>query len=575
MDNPVYIDKDKYDGAFNVNKIVDESYMDLIYDNSLLKDSNINDTITPLNGRYSIQHVPVGSMDYCDLGKEHLYYSYPGLFTLMSEAGLEKSGVTVIQNNPHLALYGHGILIGIVDTGIDYQHPAFMADSHTSRILYIWDQSIQGGPAPEGFSYGTEYTNEQINQALKSIDPLLTVPSTDDNGHGTAMAGIIAGSPENIRSFRGVVPEAQLVVVKLKKPKRALLSMSFVPDNAECYQETDIMLGLRYLQETAKRLNRPMAVCLALGSSQGSHTGLGTLSEYISNLSLLPRFDIAIAAGNEGSLNRHYHGLVENAPYNHMFELKVSEKDRLFAIEIWAQVPARLTLEVITPVGESTRLTYPQLGSCEQFSFVFEDSRIWVNNIVLEKETGDQLIVVRFRNPNYGIWRFQLENMDMEPFSFDAWLPSGNLISKETYFLGASPDTTVTIPGNSENALTVTAYDPLNDRILSESGRGYTRNNQITPDIAAPGYQTSCVFPNERYGTMTGTGAATALATGAIAMLLEWAVREGNYPAITGYEINRLIVRGANRSNTSVRYPNPIWGYGILDIYNLFFILSL
>lgn len=558
-----------------MNEIIDENYMDLIVDNTLLTESGSNDTITPLNGRYSIRHVQISQLDYCDLGKEHLYYSYPGLFTLMSEAGLETSGVTVIQNNPHLALYGRGILIGIVDTGIDYLHPAFVSDSNTSRILYLWDQSIQNGAAPEGYSYGTEYTSEQINQALKNIDPLLVVPSTDDNGHGTAMASIIAGSPESTQSFRGVVPEAQLVVVKLKKPKKNLLRMSFVPENAECYQETDIMLGLKYLKEIAERLDRPMAVCLAVGSSQGSHTGLGTLSEYISSLSLLPKFDIAIAAGNEAIKDRHYHGVVDTAPYDHMFELKVSEKDRLFAMEIWVQIPARLTLEVNTPVGESSRLIYPQLESCAHFGFVFEDSRIWVNNIVLEKETGDQLILVRFENPNNGIWRFKLENMDLEPFSFDVWLPSGNLISKETYFLKPSPDVTVTIPGNSENALTVAAYDELNSRILSESGRGYTRNNQITPDISAPGYQISCAFPNKRYGTMTGTGAAAAFTTGVIAMLLEWAVRDGNYPAITGYEINRLIVRGANRSNTSNIYPNPIWGYGILNIYRLFFILSL
>ncbi|WP_187144023.1 MULTISPECIES: S8 family peptidase [Blautia] len=558
-----------------MNKIVDENYMDLIFDNYLLKTYSTDNSITQLNDRYSISHVPVDKMDYCDLGKKNLYYSYPGLFTLMSEVSLEEAGVTVIQNNPHLALYGNNILIGIIDTGIDYQHPAFMTSNDTSRIVRIWDQSIQDGPAPKGYSYGTEYTNEIINTALNSSDPLSVVPSRDENGHGTAIASIAAGSSDGISTFRGVVPKAQLVVVKLKKPKKKLLQISFVPDNVECYQETDIILGLKYLQETAERLKRPMAVCFTLGSSQGSHTGLGTLSEYISGLSLLPRFNIAIAAGNEGSRNRHYYSSVDKAPYEHMFELKVSEKDKLFAVEIWAQVPARLTIEIITPVGESTRLNYPQLGSCNQFSFVFEDSQLWVNNIVLEKETGDQLIVVRFKNPNSGIWRFRLVNLETEAFSFDAWLPSGDLISKDTYFLGASPYTTVTIPGNSENALTVTAYDPLTDRILTNAGRGYTRINQITPDVAAPGYQTSCAFPDKRYGAMTGTGAAAAFTAGVIAMVLEWAVREGNYPAITGYEINRLIIRGANRNISTNKYPNPIWGYGILDIYNLFLKLSL
>lgn len=558
-----------------MNKIIDENYMDMIYDNALLKGCKTNDSITPLNERYSIRHVRTDRINYCDFGREHLYYSYPGLFTPMSEVGLEKAGVTVLQNNPHLALFGSTVLIGIIDTGIDYRHPVFRSNSGTSRILAIWDQSIQDGQAPEGYTYGTEYTNEEINQAIKSEDPLSLVPSIDENGHGTAIASLIAGSSENLYTFRGVVPEAQMVVVKLKKPKKNLLRISFVPENAECYQETDIMLGLRYLKEMADRLKRPMVVCFALGSSQGSHTGLGTLSEYISDLSLSPGFDVIVAAGNEGSRSRHYYGAADSLPYDQMFELKVSDEDKLFSVEIWAQVPSRLTLEIITPVGERTRLNYPQLGSCNQFSFVFESSRIWVNNIILEKETGDQLIVVRFENPNNGIWRFYLDNLENEPFSFDAWLPSGSLLSKETYFLGSSPDTTVTIPGNAENALTVTAYDPVIERILSSSGRGYTRNHQIKPDVAAPGYQMSCAYPDGRYGTLTGTGAAAAFTAGAVAMILEWAVQKGNYPAITGYEINRLIVRGANRSNLSNQYPNPIWGYGILDIYNLFLVLSL
>ena len=255
--------------------------------------------------------------------------------------------------------------------------------------------------------------------------------------------------------------------------------------------------------------------------------------------------------------------------------MRVSEQDRLFAMEIWAKIPARLAIEITSPTGESTNFIYPQIQSCLDFNFIFEISRIWVNNISFEEETGDQLILLRFENAQEGVWRIQITNIEEEGFTFNAWLPAGNLLSSETYFLEPSPDTTITAPGNVPNPLTVTAYDPASDSIVIESGRGYTVNNQVKPDIAAPGFELTCAYPNDRYGSLTGTGAAAAHAAGTMAMLLEWAVVKGNYTSITGNDINKLIIRGANRQQPVYTYPNNIWGYGKLDIYNVFRKLSL
>ena len=202
----------------------------------------------------------------------------------MSQTSLEASGIISVQNNPYLALYGNGILVGVVDTGIDYQHPAFLYRDGISRILSIWDQTIQTGPVPSGFKYGTEYSRDLINLAIKNSNPLSIVPSVDDNGHGTAIASIMAGSRNDAELFRGVAPESELVVVKLKEAKQNIRQVSFVPEDAECYQETDIMLAIRYLVEISISLRRPIAICLALGTSQGSHNGYGTLSEYIDSL---------------------------------------------------------------------------------------------------------------------------------------------------------------------------------------------------------------------------------------------------------------------------------------------------
>lgn len=552
-----------------MNKIIDENYLDLIMDNSLLQNYD-PDSVTALSNRYSIIHVPSDDLDYCVLEQDFRYHNCPALYTLMSLISLEQSGITSVQNNPNLDLYGEGVLVGIIDTGVDYRHPAFLANDGTSRIFSIWDQSIQTGEPPQGFTYGTEYTRAQINMALINDHPLSVVPSNDENGHGTAIASIIAGSPNSANSFQGVVPSAGLAVVKLKRPKKNLLRVTFAPEDAECYQETDIMMGIKYLQELATRYQRPLVICIAMGSSQGSHSGIATLSNYINGVVQLPRFDVIVAAGNEGNSNRHYFNRTETSPFTHEFELRVGPEDTLFALELWSQIPARLSVEIISPTGGSTREIFPSLGSCEDYNFVFESSRIWVNNIVLEKESGDQLILARFENANPGIWRFRVVNLENEAFSFNAWLPSGDLLSTETYFLAASSNTTVTTPGNAISPLTVTAYNPVTGAIVPESGRGFASNNLISPDVAAPGADVTCAYPGGRYATMTGTGAAAAIATGAAAMLFEWAVLEGNYTAITGNDVNQLIIRGADRSNTAYLYPNEVWGYGLLNIYNIF-----
>ena len=559
-----------------MNKIIDENYLDLIIDNMLVNNAKPDGgQAIRISERYSIISVLNDNPSRCDLGAVYPYHSVPGLFSAMSVMTFEDSGIGSLQNNPYLALFGRGVLVGIIDTGIDYRHPAFLTRDGKSRIYSIWDQANQTGTPPEGFVYGTEYTNEEINLALESQEPFEIVPCQDTNGHGTALASIIAGNVVGSVSFRGVVTEAELIVVKLKPPKKNLRKLSFVQEDVECYQETDILLGLNYLTQIAGRIHRPLAVCLAMGSSHGGHRGLGTLSDYLNRIVLNPGFDVAVAGGNEGSNRRHYYTRVTDETFTHTFELEISKQDTLFALEIWTEIPARLAVKITSPAGESTRFIQPQLSSCYSFGFIFESSRIYVNNITLEKENGDQLIMIRFENPSEGIWRIQLANLEEEDYAFHAWLPAGNLISNGTYFLVSSPDTTVTEPGNSVYALTVTAYNSQSNSIMPESSWGYTRDNRIIPDIAAPGNLIPCAFPNERYGYISGTGAAAAHAAGTVAMVLEWAVIKGYYPTITGYDVNRLIIRGADRSNQGFTYPNKNWGYGTLDIYSLLRKLNL
>lgn len=186
------------------------------------------------------------------------YKSVPKLYGLMQGEtvgqsfdpnSLIVSGITQVQRQP-LSLTGKGVVICIIDTGIDYTNAAFRDSEGNSRILAIWDQTIQNGKVPEGFYYGTEYTREDINRALQSEDPYSIVPSRDDNGHGSAMAGIAAGSRlGNGVNYLGAAPDADIVVVKLKQSKKFLRDFYMIPPGVPAYEETDIMLGVHYAEQ--------------------------------------------------------------------------------------------------------------------------------------------------------------------------------------------------------------------------------------------------------------------------------------------------------------------------------------
>ena len=543
-----------------MQKILDENYYDFIIDNFLAPSYNTGDNITLLNDTHSLLHISKSVMDVCDLGLTP-YYAFPSVYTLTSYASEDDSSDQIARPDINYNLLGQCTLVGIIDTGIDYQHPAFRNEDGSTRIYSIWDQTDQSSTPPEGFTFGSEYSRQQINAALLSNDALLLVPTSDTDGHGTAIASIISGSMRSDNSFSGIVPYSQLVVVKLKQAKQNLKNIFFIPEDKLCFQETDIILGMRYLITIAKKMARPLVICLAIGSSQGSHDGQGVMSEYLENLVRLSGINVSIAAGDEGNRNRHYFGNVSSVPYGADFQLNVG--DNKFAMEIWPSVPGRPTIEIISPNQMTTGRIDPSFEDCIKFSY--GQSSVWVNNIVFEEETGDQLILIRFENPEPGIWSFLLDSTEGQPFYFHSWLPSGNRISDNTYFLNANPDVTITNPGNSSSTLTVSAYNQFDDTILEQSGRGYTSNGLVKPDVAAPGYRIPCALPGNLYGTMTGTGAAAAHAAGGIAMIMEWTLCKGNYTRLTGKQINRMIVRAARRSS-SYFYPNNVWGYGQLDV---------
>ena len=555
-----------------MNKIISEDYADLIIDNEIIAqyENENKDNITPINSKHSMLHVPTTMIEKCSIG-EYNYNFFPSCFTLASLGSLDQSSITEVQKNSNLALFGEGVLIGLVDTGIEYQHQAFLYKDKTSRIVSIWDQTINS-EVPTNISempYGTIYDNKILNAALLLENPLSLVPTTDEIGHGTILAGIAAGNLNQSVSFSGVAPKAELVIVKLKEAKQITRDIFCIPSKAICYQDTDILMGMRYIIATAARLQKPVVLCIGLGTNQGGHDGFGAVSSQLDFLSQVPKVCTVVAAGNEGISHRHYLGkLVKGEPVKE-FELNVGIADTLFSMEIWQQAPYRIAVDITSPTGEYTAPIYPEITECHKLSYVFESSVLWVNNEISEGDTGDQLILVRFQNALAGIWKFRIYNMDNASSEFNAWLPAAQLITDETYFLQSSPEKTLTSPGNAAKSITITSYNPESGGIAINASRGYTRTNVIKPDLAAPGVNLTCPLIGNTYGTASGTGCATAHTAGIAAMMLEWGIVKGNYNSMNGQDIQKLLIRGAQRSD-DLEYPNNVWGYGKVNIYNVF-----
>ena len=247
---------------------------------------------------------------------------------------LNASGITELQRAP-LFLTGRNVVIGFADTGIDYRNPVFRRQDGSSRILAIWDQTDQTGTAPEGFYYGSEYTREQISEALSLENPLEAVPVTDDNGHGTRMASAAAGSAVNDGlDFLGAAPEADIVVVKLKQAKQYLLDFYLIPEGVPAYESNDIVLAVKYLNSFAVPFARPVCICLGIGRSFGDHMANSALSRYLSEVSSDINRVVVVSGGNEGNTAHHYAGTVTERESEEI-ELRVGEGTRGFLMEIW------------------------------------------------------------------------------------------------------------------------------------------------------------------------------------------------------------------------------------------------
>lgn len=552
-------------------RIFSNDYADLIInysgDENILR--NFEDaTIHIINYYYAIVHVPVSRITD-NIILEMGYSVMPSLFGLISQSSVEASGIRRLRNIPRFNLRGQGVLVGIIDTGIDYTNSVFKYADNTTKIVSIWDQTIDSDRFPGHTFYGTEYTREQINEALKSDNPYELVPSRDTIGHGTMLAGIAVGNEDYQNNFFGIAPDAELVVVKLKQVKPYLREFFRVPQEVPCYQENDILFGLEYLWDVAIAQNRPIAICIALGTSQGAHDGRGTLSSYVSYLAETDGVAVVVAAGNEGNSRRHFFGEINPLNRYQTVELNVGENEEGFSMELWGNSPGTLTVDIQTPSGEYVPRIVPRLDENRVVSFIFEPTVIHIDYQLVESQSGDQLILFRFTNPAQGIWKFNVYGTGVENESFHIWLPMNGFISDDTFFINSNPYTTILSLGNARVPITVTAYNPEDDSLYYNASRGFTRIGVIKPEIAAPGLQITAPNLNGGFDSVTGTSPSAAHATGVAALLLEWAVVRGEQPTMSTLNLKIFMIRGARRK-IEYTYPNRDWGYGILDVYNVF-----
>ena len=517
------------------------------------------------------------------------YYSVPKLYGLMDTTSFDASGITATLNQPLLNVRGQGVLIGFLDTGIDYLREDFKASGGRTRIAAVWDQTIQSVNYEEDtgeaagteqydreqvqgmVQYGTVYTREDINAALaaerEGQNPYDIVPSRDENGHGTFLAGVAAAS--ETADYIGAAPEAEILMVKLNPAKKYLRDFYLLPERVEAYSETDMMMGVRFLQQYAIREKKPLVICVGLGTASGSRTGALPFADLLNTLARQVNTVVVTCTGNEANNRTHTSGLAVSDTEPSEIEITVGADERGFVMEIWAESLDILSVAITSPSGERISRIPARIDTGGVYNFLLERSQVAVDYRVVESASGYEVIFMRFINPAQGIWKIHVYSLTNIVGRYNAWLPLKQFLSGDTYFLNSNPSTTLTEPGAAERVISVGAYNHITDASYVASGRGYTATGLIKPDFVAPGVDVYGVRAGGGYTTRTGTSVAAAHAAGAAALLLTWGVTDGNLPYMGTNEVKSVLIRGAKRENNTM-YPNNIYGYGKMDVIEAF-----
>lgn len=472
--------------------------------------------------------------------------------------GKRVSCINEVQGS-RFSLFGQGILIAVIDSGIDYANNDFRNPDGSTRIAALWDQTIQGSPPP-GYVIGTEYSAEQINEALQApsaVQRREIVPSIDTSGHGTAVSGIAAGNGrESNGLYAGAAPESQLLVVKLGSPRKEGFPRT-----------TELMQGIDYAVRRSIELQIPVAINISFGNTYGAHDGTSLLERYIDDVSNLGRNCICVGSGNEARSAGHTSGVLRTGEEERI-QLAVQERQPTLNIQIWKSYTDEVDISLISPsgvqVGPFQQILGPQrftLGMTEVLLYYGKPSPYSINQ---------EIFIDLLPRESYiagGIWQIVLVPRRVVSGAYQMWLPSENVLNPGTAFLFPTENTTLTIPSTATRVITVGAYDALTFTYADFSGRGRAAEGSIVkPDIVAPGVNVTTVAAGGGYAPVTGTSFATPFATGSAALLMEWGIVRGNDPYLYGEKVKAYFRRGARQLPGFTQWPNPLVGYGALCV---------
>ena len=538
-----------------------EKEWDLIvkYSGSLSEIRKTAVSVTELMNGYAVLTIEEKQIENLARFPEIEFIEKPKRLFFEAENGRRVSCIDSVQRPP-LSLSGRGVLVGIIDSGIDYTNPNFCNADGTTRIRALWDQSIQGKP-PAGYALGTEYTQEQINMALAQEGSIESkkeiVPSSDTSGHGTAVAGVAAGNgrgSEGMR-YRGVAYESELIVVKLGNARTDGFPRT-----------TELMQAVDYVIRKALEYRMPAAVNISFGNTYGSHDGTTLLERFIDAASDVWKNVICVGSGNEGNSAGHTWGRM-NEEEEAEVQLGVQMNEPALNLQIWKSYVDEIEISVVSPSGVHAGPFKEILGAQR---FVIGGTELLVYYGEPKPFSVRQEIFIDFLpRETYiesGVWKILLEPQKITEGIYQMWLPSENVLNRGTAFLKPSAEMTLTIPSTASRVVTVAAYDALTFSYADFSGRGLTAYNtgeMQKPDLAAPGVNVTAPS-GTGYGKFSGTSFAVPFASGSAALMMEWGIVKKNDPYLYGEKVKAYLRRGARKLPGYDRWPNPQLGYGTL-----------
>ena len=460
------------------------------------------------------------------------------------------------------AITGAGVIVGAIDTGIDYTHLDFRYDSdgdgfeESSRILAILDQS-------HGL-FGIEYSRQDIETDLANGHGPSEgiVRQRDTNGHGTHVMGIAAGDGSSSSAgFVGVAPEAWIVMVKTT------------------YFTSDILAGVEYIFDLADALGLPAVVNLSLGGHEGPHDGTSLFEQGMDELVHGPGRVIVVSAGNEGDQSIH----TSASLLGNVFSFLIDPDGWDAELGMWYPGSSRFTVAISPPSGPA--IVAPWGTDSGIIQTAFGTVRLDNASSGVNPNNGDHEVFIRLSGlSGSGQWQVAVTDTGGNGGRFDAWIISGS-----TVIVNGDSSSTIDEPGNAHDVITVGAFNtkavwsslsgnqnylasyPLG--VLSSfSSQGPTRDGRTKPEISAPGawvgaalsgdalWQGYLVNPDGVHTMELGTSMATPHVSGAVALLLSI------NPQLTAGEVRSLLTDVATRDGFTGAVPNYRWGWGKLNV---------